>query len=507
MASWDRKPPGNKSPYEGIGRGGGKIMRPAEQVEPEHVQGCGDRNCPICMPKGGRGGGAKMGGGGGGGMDYVRREMNRLMEAQVQSVMLGGPFTMTFSGDEFAREGTSSASGDPAKRKLQAEEKRLREPVEKYLLTARLGVAWDDVVGNDTARTHLIEAIEHPIRYRELYAHYAKKPTKGVLLYGPPGCGKTMFGKAAASVLAELHGRKDGESSLLSIKGPEIQSPYVGVTEEIIRAVFAYARAYRALHGFPLVVFIDEADAILPSRDGNGTRRALPWEESNVATFLTEMDGLEDSGALVILATNRPEAIDAAILRDGRCDRKIRVERPTRAAAEAIVGKALADVPVAAGYRETVSLCGMDGATMFAPPAPPELMPVDEVRAVLAGHAVEAVFASEQIVAQLATDQGPRFIRLSDIVNGAMLVGIVEQAKGNAFRRDLAAGGTPTGLTRQDLDQAVLAVVAQNRGLNHTGVLQEIAVREGFSVASVIAEGAQPPRYTVDENDQVVRMQ
>ncbi|MCJ2055507.1 AAA family ATPase [Methylobacterium sp. J-048] len=488
MSIWDRKPPGNQSPYENIGRGGGKIMRPAEQVEPEHVQGCGDRSCPICMPKGGRGGGAKMGGGSGAfGGDYIRREMERVLEAQMQSALLGGPLTVTFDGVDIRSFGggggggsSSRSSDDPARRKLEAEEKRLRGPVEKYFLTTRLGVAWDDVIGNDTARTHLVEAIEHPIRYRELYAHYAKKPTKGVLLYGPPGCGKTMFGKAAASVLAELHGRKDGEASLLSIKGPEIQSPYVGVTEEIIRAVFAYARAYKALHGFPLVVFIDEADAILPSRDGNGGGRALPWEESNVATFLTEMDGLEDSGALVILATNRPEAIDAAILRDGRCDRKIRVERPTLKAAAGILQRALQDVPKA-----------------------PEVVSTGE----LALHVADAVFASEQIVAQLATDAGPRFICLSDIVTGAMLVGIVEQAKGNAFRRDLAAGGTPTGLMREDLDQAVIAIIAQNRGLNHASIIQEIAARDGFSVAKVIPEGVVPPRYTVDADDKVVRLQ
>ncbi len=483
MSIWDRKPPGNQSPYENIGRGSGKIMRPAERVEPEHVQGCGDRNCPICMPKGGRGGGAKMGGGGAGGssLDVYRREMDRLMDAETRRMMFGDSRMFTFENIEFASSGSAgSGSADRAKGKLQSEEKRLREPVQKYLLTTRLGVAWDDVVGNDTARTHLVEAIEHPIRYRELYAHYAKKPTKGVLLYGPPGCGKTMFGKAAASVLAELHGRKDGEASLLSIKGPEIQSPYVGVTEEIIRAVFAYARAYKALHGFPLVVFIDEADAILPSRDGNGTRRALPWEESNVATFLTEMDGLEDSGALVILATNRPEAIDAAILRDGRCDRKIRIERPTVKAAAGILQRALQDVPKA-----------------------PEVLSTGE----LALNVAVAVFAPEQIVAQLATDAGPRFIRLSDIVNGAMLVGIVEQAKGNAFRRDLAAGGAPTGLNREDLDQAVLSVVAQNRGLNHTGVIQEIAARDGFRVAQVMPEGSGPLRYTLDADDNVIALQ
>lgn len=170
-----------------------------------------------------------------------------------------------------------------------------------------------------------------------------------------------------------------------------------------------------------------------------------------------------------------------------------------------IVQRALLDVPLA---PETLAAFGEPTMGEMSGSGEP-YMPTLQEHALgeLARHVAHAIFAPEQIIAQLATDQGPRFIRLSDIVNGAMLVGIVEQAKGNAFRRDLAAGGKPTGLTREDLDQAVLAVVAQNRGLNHAGAIQEIAARDGFSIAKVVPEGAAPPRYTVDDNDQVVRMQ
>lgn len=473
--SRDRRPPGSRSPFENIGRSLGKREREVFDVK---FDGHAATNAAAPADSSWRGKTATE----------VMRDMDKVMREMTERAIFGD-FTVSLNGEEIGRSkdrfATPNLDGsrrrsDPDRERLEAEERRLREPVAKYLLKAAPGVAWDDVIGNETARTHLMEAIEHPIRHADLYRHYGKRPTMGILLYGPPGCGKTMFGKAAASTLAALHGAKS--ASFMSIKAPELQSGWVGETERTIRDIFAYARAYKALLGHPLVVFIDEADAILPNRDG----RATWFQASNVATFLTEMDGIEDSGALVILATNRPEAIDAAILRYGRCDRKIRVERPTPAAAEAIVGKALDEVPVA--------VCADD-------------LPEALVRAGLAHQAAESVFASEQIVAQLATDAGPRFIRLSDIVNGAMLVGIVEQAKGNAFRRDLAAGGRPTGLTREDIDQAVLSVVAQNRGLNHTGVLQEIAVREGFSVASVIAEGAQPPRYTVDADDNVVRMQ
>lgn len=462
----DRRPPSSRSPWEGIGR-------PSNRSEPRDPYG-GDRVTNANAP---------------GTQGWEGKSSKEVMAAMEEMMMdMAMPFSGQFTIDATHMGhpwGGRSATGS-ARERLEAEERRLRPAIEKWLLKTSPGVAWDDVIGNDTARQHLIEAIEHPIRHAELYRHYGKKPTKGVLLYGPPGCGKTMFGKAAASVLAQLHGTKS--ASLLSIKGNEIQSPYVGGTEQSIRAIFAYARAYQALHGYPLVVFIDEADAILPSRDGAGGRRIYGYEEAQVATFLTEMDGLEASGALVILATNRPEAIDAAILRDGRCDRKIRVERPDRRTAAAILERALAGIPVA-GEEDQAS------------------HGVVARRQALADEAAQAVFAPEQVIAPLATDVGPRVMRLSDIVNGAMLVGIVEQAKGSAFRRDLAAGGVPSGLTQADLDLAVISVVKQNRGMNHTTALQEIAERDGLKAVQVLLKSATPLRYTLDADDNVVPIQ
>ena len=338
-------------------------------------------------------------------------------------------------------------------------ERALRGKVEKYFLSTKHGIDWDDVVGNGTARRAMQEAIEHPVKHKDVYAFYGMKPTKGVLLHGAPGCGKTMFGKAAASVLAQLHGKADVEHTLLSIKGPEIQSPYVGVTEEIIRDIFAYARAFKALHGFPLVVFIDEADAIIPSRDGNGSgRRAMPWEESNVATFLTEMDGLDDSGAFVILATNRPEAIDAAVLRDGRCDRKIKVERPDQESVAKIALNALKDAPL--GFR------------LF-----PQTM---------ADHLAAKVFDHDYRLFTIRHQGGPSFLRLGDIVNGAMVVGLVERAKTNAFQRDIASGGSPSGMSLQDIDDAVLAVFTENLGMNHSYALREFV--ETHRIAEAVVE-------------------
>lgn len=492
----DRRPPSSRSPFEGIGR----PSRESAFVDPRFVEGAAT-NATTRQDERWFGKSAKE----------VVLEMDKASRDAL-FYPFSGEFTVSVGGADIGIAHASivspslrggSAGRDTRREQLEAEERRLRPSVEKWLLKSSPGVAWDDVVGNDTARQHLVEAIEDPVRHADLFRHYGKKPTAGVLLYGPPGCGKTMFGKAAASVLARLHGART--ASLLSLKGPEIQSPYVGVTEDRIRSVFAYARAYKALHGHPLVIFIDEADAILPSRDGAGGRQIYGYEESQVATFLTEMDGLEASGALVILATNRPEAIDAAILRDGRCDRKIRVERPTRVAAATILQRALIGVPLAS---VTLSAFGEPPLGKMSATHEPYRPTIEEhVRGELALTVADAVFAPEQVVAALATDAGPRFVRLSDIVNGAMLVGIVEQAKGNAFRRDLAAGGAPTGLTREDLEQAVISVVSQNRGLNLGAVIQEVAARDGFTAARVLARSASPLRYTVDAEDNVVRLQ
>ena len=225
-----------------------------------------------------------------------------------------------------------------------------RKLVQEYLLDVDHDTAWDDVIGNDTARAALIEAIEEPKTHPELYEHYGMTPPKGVLLFGPPGCGKTMFAKAAAAAVGRVYGAK---AEVLVVNGPAIQSPYVGETEKTIRAIFNYAREYRAHHKHPLTVFFDEAEVLFPDRTGR-TRRVNSWEESQVAQFLSEMDGLNSMGAFVILATNRPEAIDEALLRDGGCDRKIEGERPTKQAVEHIIRKTLDAAPLSVDLEDLV---------------------------------------------------------------------------------------------------------------------------------------------------------
>lgn len=403
--------------------GGGKIELPREvhKQDPRDLYGgCGNPNCEQCYPKDGSRVDNRMGSPGDmastrnydATSEYMLREISRM-----QDRMWSSP---------------SFASAPPQ----DEEYNKLRTKVEKYLLQADHTVGWDEVIGNDTARTALLEAIEYPVKHAELYQHYGMKLSKGCMLFGPPGCGKTMFGKAAASALSKLHGKA---VELLLINGPSIQTPFVGQTEAIIRDIFAYARAYKKKHGHQLVIFIDEADAILPSRDGRPD-----WNASNVATFLTEMDGMEDSGAFVMLATNRPNVLDAALLRDGRCDRKIKVERPSHMAAVTILERAVAGMPSVESFPE---LAAKTVEYMTRP-----------------DHALEVLVHPETLIEYRFT--------LAHILNGAMVVGLANRAKGIAFRRDLATG-TRSGVCAADMMQAVDEVFEENKGLNHTYALGE----------------------------------
>jgi SpoVK/Ycf46/Vps4 family AAA+-type ATPase len=251
-----------------------------------------------------------------------------------------------------------------------------------------------------------------------------------------------MFGKAAASIIAKLNNAK--AAVMIAISASQIQKPYVGQTEEIIRQLFAYARAYKALHGHQLVIFIDEADALLPSRGGTGTRGVAGWEESNVATFLAEMDGMEESGALVILATNRPESIDAALLRDGRCDRRVEVKRPDENGARKILAKAMANIPTATSTEALVN------------------------------HAIEMLFSPLRHLMKVKTERGTDFLNMAHTVSGAMMVGLAERAKANAFHRDITHG-TMTGVTMMDFSKAIETITEEKRNLPDSYALIEFA--------------------------------
>ena len=301
--------------------------RQEREREQHKLRGCGDPNCPMCNPETAfrnRGAGMPnspfitLGGSGA----FSRDEIIQAME-EVSSFISGGGRT----------ERVSSSGGVPASY-AQA-----RKAVADWLVPTPT-TEFTDIIGNDEALGQLRDAIQAPVKYAELYGAYGMKMPKGALLSGPPGCGKTMFAKAAAAEMRRLYG---GSAEFLSISGSSLQSMFVGETEQRIMAIFKFAREYRAYHGHPLLVFMDEAEVMLPDRTGR-VRRVASWEESQVATFLAEMDGMQDSGAFVLLATNRPEVIDQAVLRDGRCDFKITVKRPSKEALEGILSKGFAGI-------------------------------------------------------------------------------------------------------------------------------------------------------------------
>ena len=317
-------------------------------------------------------------------------------------------------------------------------------------------IDWTDVGGQAEAKIELIEAIELPLKHPEVYARYNKRAPKGVLMFGPPGCGKTLLGRAVASALV-----RDSEhpGCFMYVKGPELLNPYVGVSESNIRDLFARARAYKAEHHAPAVVFIDEADALLGAR---GNSHGWTINDSVVPQFLAEMDGLNESDVMVILATNRPDTLDPAVVRDGRVDRKIRVGRPTQKDATAIFKLYLARVPLASGSIEE-----------------------------LAESIAHDLYTIERNLYELKLDDGSTTVfGLTHLVSGALIEGVVEKATALAIRRELTDPAGAKGLTLADLTRAVDAVYRQNLDLNHHDAMEDFAVPRAIKSARKLAHAA-----------------
>ena len=297
------------------------------------------------------------------------------------------------------------------------------------------------------------EAIEYPSQYAGHYEFYGKKPLKGILLYGPPGCGKTMLGKAAATATAKLHGKQGVTTGFVYVKGPELLSQYVGLAEAAIRGLFVRTREHYRKHKYPAVMFIDEADALLAAR-GSGISSDV--ERTTVPQFLSEMDGFEDNGCLVILATNRANTLDPAVVRDGRIDRKVKVTRPSVVECEKIFYLYLQRVPLSNG-QVVDQVCEQVTYELFH-----EKNTIYQIHLKANGHA-----------------GAKHNFTLGHLASGAMVNGIVDQASSIAMHREINNKSKPQGICADDLKVAVNRVYRQNLDLRHHDDLNEFVNRFG----------------------------
>jgi proteasome-associated ATPase len=329
-------------------------------------------------------------------------------------------------------------------------EKLAERKTGKHVLDDVPTVTWEQIGGQREAIAAIRKAIEYPLLHADTFKQFKFSQPKGFLLYGPPGCGKTLIGQAAAGSLSMLMresqqatteaggGRPPVTSgAFLHVKGPEILNMWLGESERMVRDLFAQARARRKEGALPFI-FIDEAESVL------GTRRAMrSFNISNtlVPMFCSEMDGIESlHDVVIILASNRPDLIDPAVLRPGRIDRKIKVARPDREASVEIVKVYLTEeLPL---DQDFVAERGGERAKAFG-------SLVDDV--------IEAIFKrvdeNRMLSIRLRSGQTKVLYR-GDLVSGAILSSIVQRAKEKAIDRTIQSG-KPAGLTAQDLLDAV----------------------------------------------------
>jgi proteasome-associated ATPase len=286
--------------------------------------------------------------------------------------------------------------------------------VDRLVLEKVPDISYSDIGGLADAIGQIRDAIELPHIYPEYFQEHHLVPPKGILLYGPPGCGKTLVAKAVANSLAksiqEKTGEK-GESYFLNVKGPELLNKYVGETEQAIRDLFARARN-QATYRTPVVIFFDEMDAMFRVR---GSGISSDMEATIVPQFLSELDGLQTLENVVIIgATNREDLIDPAILRPGRLDRKIRVPRPDRQAAVEIFSKYLKpDLPIESCHVQTLG---------SAPKAVQWLIE----------QAVEELYSLQpenELLEITFADGNRKILYTKDLCSGAIIENIVNRAK------------------------------------------------------------------------------
>ncbi len=350
----------------------------------------------------------------------------------------------------------SIRAGDPLlidPRSGVALEKLPKEEVEELVLEEIPDVSYEDIGGLEGQIEAIRDAVELPFLYAELFQEHQLEAPKGVLLYGPPGCGKTLIAKAVAKSLAdkvkERTGRQDAHSYFLNIKGPELLNKYVGETERQIRQIFQRAKE-RSEEGLPVIVFFDEMDSIFRTR-GSGISSDV--ESTIVPQLLSELDGVETlKNVIVIGASNREDLIDPAILRPGRLDVKIKIERPDASQAADIMRKYLnASVPI---HPEDVGRTDGDVKTAIGR---------------MIQSTVDRMYseADDNRFLEVTYASGDKeILYFKDFNSGAMIENIVRRAKKEAIKRFLSTG--EKGIKGEDLSRAIRDEFKENEDLPNT---------------------------------------
>ncbi len=317
-----------------------------------------------------------------------------------------------------------------------------------YFLESVPEIEWEQVGGQQEAIRLIRDTIEQPLLHPEIFARYEKKPIKGILLYGPPGCGKTLLGKATAHNLAKEYSKRVGhevKEYFMAISGPKILNMWLGETERMVREIFATARE-KAKEGRLVFIFMDEAESVLRTRSSG---RYMNISNTVVPQFCAELDGLQSLDNVVLMLTsNRPDYIDPAILRPERIDRKVKIGRPDKEASKQILGIYLHNgIPI-----DSTVVAKFGGE-------------VDCARKELIEEVTDFIWAktkSNEFLKVFLRNGSSDTLYFKDMISGALLKSIVDRAKDAAIKRAIADSQNDRGVLLADLLEATTQEFKEN---------------------------------------------